>query len=94
LVKPKDIFRIPLKEAEKLQYSCIKQAYIHNYNNNRFYHKFCKERAVSPDDIKTNEDLLKIPLLPDKFFKDYPAGKDFALWLANIYTGALPLHGL
>ena len=90
LVKPKDIFRIPLKEAEKLQLSCIKQAFIHNYNNNRFYHKFCKERTVTPDDIKTNEDLLKIPLIPDKFFKDYPSGKDFALWLANIYTGEVP----
>ncbi len=90
LVKPKDIFRIPLKEGEKLQLACIKQAFIHNYNNNRFYHKFCKERTVTPDDIKTNEDLLKIPLIPDKFFKDYPAGKDFALWLANIYTGEVP----
>ena len=90
LVKPKDIFRIPLKEGEKLQLACIKQAFIHNYNNNRFYHKFCKERTVTPDDIKTNEDLLKIPLIPDKFFKDYPSGKDFALWLANIYTGEVP----
>src|SRR5512136_264007 len=90
LVKPKDIFRIPLKEAEKLQFSCIKYAFIHNYNNNKFYHKFCKERAITPDDLKTNQDLTKIPLIPDKFFKDYPSGKDFALWLANIYTGEVP----
>jgi hypothetical protein len=33
---------------------------------------------------------MKIPLIPDKFFKDYPSGKDFALWLANIYTGEVP----
>lgn len=90
LVKPKDIFRIPLPEAEKLQFSCIKHAFIHHYNNNKFYHKFCKQQTIAPDDIKTNQDLLKIPLIPDKFFKDYPPGKDFALWLANIYTGDLP----
>jgi phenylacetate-coenzyme A ligase PaaK-like adenylate-forming protein len=90
LVKPKDIFRIPLPEAEKLQFSCIKQVFMHHYNNNKFYHKFCKEQAITPDDIKTNQDLTKIPLIPDKFFKDYPVGKDFALWLANIYTGELP----
>jgi len=90
LVKPKDIFRIPLPEAEKLQFSCIKQAFLHHYNNNTFYHRFCKQHAITPEDIKTNQDLMKIPLIPDKFFKDYPAGKDFAVWLANIYTGKLP----
>jgi hypothetical protein len=90
LARPKDLFRIPLSEAEKLQFSCIKQAFIHNYNNNQFYHRFCKEQRVTPDDLKTNQDLNKIPLIPDKFFKDYPPGKDFAVWLANIYTGELP----
>jgi len=90
LAKPKDLFRIPLREAEELQFKCIKQAFIHNYNNNQFYHRFCKEQAVTPDDLRTNQDLTKIPLIPDKFFKDYPPGKDFAVWLANIYTGELP----
>jgi hypothetical protein len=90
LVKPKDLFRVPLQDAELLQLACIKQAFVHNYNNNKFYHKFCDERGVKPSDIKTNQDLTKIPLIPDKFFKDYPEGKNFALWLANIYTGDLP----
>jgi hypothetical protein len=90
LAKPKDLFRIPLREAEQLQFKCIKQAFIHNYNNNQFYHRFCKEKAVTPDNLKTNQDLTKIPLIPDKFFKDYPPGKDFAVWLGNIYTGELP----
>lgn len=90
LVKYNDIYRIPLDKAEKLQFSCIKHAFIHHYNNNQFYHNFCKEHQVTPDDIKTNNDLTKIPLIPDKFFKDYPSGKEFATWLANIYTGELP----
>jgi hypothetical protein len=90
LVKPRDLFRVPLKEAEKLQFDCIKTAFIHNYTNNAFYQKFCKERGIGPTDLKTNDDLAKIPLIPDRFFKDYPVGKDFALWLANVYTGQLP----
>ena len=90
LVKPKDIFRIPLDEAEKLQFSCIKNAFIHHYNNNNFYHKFCKEQGIKPDDIKKNQDLIKIPLIPDSFFKNYPSGKDFAKWLATVYTGEIP----
>jgi len=51
---------------------------------------FCKENNISPDDIKTSDDLVKIPLIPDGFFKDYPHGKEFATWLGNIHTGDLP----
>jgi phenylacetate-coenzyme A ligase PaaK-like adenylate-forming protein len=36
------------------------------------------------------EDLDRIPLIPDRFFKDYPEGRDFAIWLGNICTGDLP----
>ena len=36
------------------------------------------------------DDFNKIPLIPDKFFKTYPAGKEFAMWLATIYTGEIP----
>lgn len=90
LYKPKDLFRIPLKEAEQLQFKAIKFAFNHHYVNNRFYQDFCKENNTSPDDIKTSDDLVKIPLIPDGFFKDYPHGKEFATWLGNIHTGDLP----
>ena len=90
LYQPKDIYRIPIEEAERMQFNTIKYAFNHHYENNRFYHNFCKEHDMRPDDLKTNADLTKIPLIPDKFFKDYPDGKEFATWLANIYTGSLP----
>lgn len=45
---------------------------------------------MDPDDIKSYDDLKKIPLLQDKFFKDYPGGKEFAVWLSNIFTGDIP----
>ena len=90
IYKPRDFYRIPLKEAEEMQFKSIKYAFNHHYENNAFYHNFCKEHDMSPTDIKTLDDFEKIPLIPDKFFKDYPAGKDFATWVGNMYTGDLP----
>ena len=90
LYKPRDLFRIPLKEAEEMQFKSIKYAFKHHYENNSFYNNFCKENNIEPNDIKNLDDLDKIPLIPDKFFKDYPSGKDFATWLGNIFTGDLP----
>ncbi|MCX6664100.1 MAG: hypothetical protein NTZ75_07620 [Euryarchaeota archaeon] len=90
LYTPPNLFRIPLKEAYEMQLKSIKYTFLHQYTDNKFYQNFCKERNFSPDDIKTLDDLDKIPLIPDSFFKDYPTGKDFALWLGNIFTGSLP----
>jgi len=90
LYKPVDLYRIPLHEAQQMQLKALRYAFKRQYEQNQIYHKFCKEHKVSPDDIKTNNDLPKIPLVPDKFFKDYPHGKEFAIWLGNIYTGTLP----
>jgi hypothetical protein len=90
LYTPPDLFRIPLKEASEMLLKSMKYSFALQYNNNKVYHNFCKERNFSPDNIKTLEDLDKIPLIPDNFFKDYPTGKDFALWLGNLFTGSLP----
>jgi phenylacetate-coenzyme A ligase PaaK-like adenylate-forming protein len=73
-----------------LRFKAIKYAFKRHYEKNSFYKNFCKEQKIEPDDIKKSSDLTKIPLVPDKFFKDYPTGKDFALWLSTIYTGNLP----
>ncbi|MFH1101842.1 MAG: hypothetical protein V1726_07390 [Methanobacteriota archaeon] len=90
LFKPRDLFRVPLEEAQTLQLKAIRYAFNYQYTNNKMYHTFCKNHGVSPADITTSDDLKKIPLIPDKFFKDYPTGREFAVWLANIATGELP----
>jgi phenylacetate-coenzyme A ligase PaaK-like adenylate-forming protein len=90
LYKPDDLYRIPLKEGYEMQFKSIKHTFTYQYNNNKVYQNFCKDRKFSPADIQTSDDLEKIPLIPDSFFKDYPAGRDFALWLGNIFTGTLP----
>ncbi len=90
LYKPLDIYNVPKKEAEEFKYKSIKYAFKYHYENNSFYRKFCKENKICPDDIKNIDDFNKIPLIPDKFYKTYPSGKEFAMWLATIYTGELP----
>jgi phenylacetate-coenzyme A ligase PaaK-like adenylate-forming protein len=88
--KPHDLFDMPDKEANEYKFKAIKYAFKLHYEKNSFYRKYCKEKNVTPDDIKSTDDFIKIPLLPDKFFKAYPSGNEFAMWLATIYTGDLP----
>lgn len=90
LYGPPDLFRIPLAEAETLQFQAIHFAFAHHYTQNATYRNFCREHGISPDDLKAPGDLDKIPLVSDRFFKDYPSGRDFALWLGNVFTGDLP----
>ncbi len=90
LFAPPDLYRVPLDEAEQLQLAALQYTFAHHYRNNEYYRKFCEERSVSPDDIRTPEDLTRIPLISDTFFKSYPGGRDFATWLGNLYTGELP----
>ncbi|MDD1720853.1 MAG: hypothetical protein LUP95_02600 [Euryarchaeota archaeon] len=90
LFKPIDLFSVPIDEAHAMQLKAIKYTFTHHYNNNAFYRKYCDMRGVTPSDIKTNDDLYKIPLIPDLTFKQYPEGRDFARWLASVHTGELP----
>jgi hypothetical protein len=86
----KDLYRIPVKEANELRFKSIKYQFKRHFELNSTYNGFCKEKKVTPQDIKTLKDLEKIPLIPGEFYKNYPSGRDFALWLSNIFTGEIP----
>jgi hypothetical protein len=90
LYEPVDLFRVPVEEAQDMQLKAIKHTFTHHYRNSDFYHRYCEMRNVRPDDIKTVDDLDTIPLIPDTTFKEYPSGKEFAYWLATVFTGTLP----
>jgi len=90
LYGPSDPYRVPTEEANDLCFRSVKFQFDRHYHHNRMYHEFCQEFGVVPDDIRSFEDLGKVPLIPNEFFKDCPSGKDFALWLGNLYTGTLP----
>ena len=90
LYGPTDIYRVPIDEAWAMQLRAIKHTFTRHYKLNHFYHKYCETRGVTPEDIRTYDDLEKIPLIPDTTFKQHPSGEDFAHWIANVYTGELP----
>jgi hypothetical protein len=90
LYGPPDPFRVPWQRAQALQLAAVRFAFERHYRLNRIYRGFCDERGVTPADIRNAADLERIPLLPDSFFKDHPAGREFALWLANIFSGEMP----
>jgi hypothetical protein len=92
LFMPKNLLNIENKKAEELRLKAIKYSFKHHYNNNFFYHHLCREKNVKPSDIKNLSDVVKIPLIPDSFFKDYPNdGKKFLKWLSNISSVKIPL---
>lgn len=86
----KDPYNVPLEKAKEFQFKAVKFQFKRHYEKNRFYRELCKSQNIQPDNIKSYSDLDKIPLLQDKFFKSYPDGRDFAVWLSNVFTGDLP----
>lgn len=90
LYKPLDLYQVPQKQAAALCFKAIKYIFHYHYTHNPSYQSFCKNRVVSPNDIKSSSDFKKIPLLSDKFYKDYPSGRDFALWLGNLFSIDIP----
>ena len=91
LFSSEQIFNVPDLTAKDLRFQAIKFAFDYHYNKLNFYHRFCKDLEVKPDDIKNEEDLLKIPLLSDIIFKDHPeAGINFIRWIDKLYVGDIP----
>jgi hypothetical protein len=90
LYKPIDLLRVPIDEAQAMQFKAIEYAFKRHYTLSPFYGKYCDMKGFIPDDLKTYDDLEKIPLIPDLTFKQHPSGEDFAHWIASIFTGDLP----
>ena len=54
--------RKPWKEIEKYQLKKVKSVVHHAYTNSPFYYKKFKKAGINPSDIKTLNDLSKIPV--------------------------------
>jgi len=89
LFSPSSYFNNYKKNLEML-FPAIKYSFDHHYNKNYLYKRLCEVNNIEPDNIKTLDDVSKIPLIPDSFFKDYPEEKGFLNWLDSVYTGISP----
>ncbi|MCD6448180.1 MAG: phenylacetate--CoA ligase [Thermoplasmata archaeon] len=66
---------MPLKDLKELQLSRLKKIVKHAYENNEIYHRKFDEAGLKPDDIKSLDDLEKIPFLTkDELRNYYPFG--------------------
>jgi len=81
-------FNYHFNEMEERRFKAIKESLNHHYSKSHFYNQLCKEYEFVPDDVKNTKDLEKIPMLPDTFFKEYPAEhpKEIFEWLTKIST--------
>jgi phenylacetate-coenzyme A ligase PaaK-like adenylate-forming protein len=85
-----EMFFNEYKKNQEMILPALKYSFKHHYENNVIYKKLCEINKVTPDKIKTMDDIKKIPLLPDSFFKDYTDNREFLKWLNNVSTGMLP----
>jgi phenylacetate-coenzyme A ligase PaaK-like adenylate-forming protein len=85
-----ETFFLKYSKAQEYLFPAIRHTFKHHYENNFLYHRVCEVNGVTPEIITKQQDVKKIPLLPDAFFKDYPDGRRFLHWLKTIFTGALP----
>jgi long-chain-fatty-acid---luciferin-component ligase len=85
-----NIYRVDSEEAQRIRFKAIRHSFKHHYENNEFYRRYCQTDNVSPSVIKEPSDLMKIPFIPDAFFKDHPSGEGFLAWLQKISTGKVP----
>ena len=76
------------EKMDKMRFKAIKESLNHHYGKSKFYNQLCREYEFRPDDVRNMKDLEKIPMLPDTFFKEYPAEnpKEVFEWLNRIST--------
>jgi len=80
----KDLFDVEVEKANRLRFNAVKFSFNHHYHHNRFYNSLCEQRGIKPEYIETIDDLFKIPLIPQRVFKQYPETKHFIPWLRGI----------
>ena len=91
------VFRFPIEEQRALKASLIVENFRFHYENNAYYRSLCELQGVKPSDIRSFDDLVKIPLIPVSQFKRTDTQKLLTLGLDKIEvemrstgTGGIP----
>ena len=72
LWKIKKTKRLTPSELEELQNRKLRAIVKHAYENVPYYHKLFSSVKVKPEDIRTKEDLIKIPITTKKILQEIP----------------------
>ena len=62
---------LPKREIEELQLKRLKWVVRHAYENVPFYRQRLKDAGIHPDDIKSREDIVKIPFTTKEHLREY-----------------------
>lgn len=65
------IEEMPKEELHRLQYRLLKTLVYKLYSFSDFYHRRMKEQGVHPDDIRTLEDVQKLPFMYKSDLRDH-----------------------
>ncbi len=64
------VYQLSTQEQNELKTKLIIENFQYHFSNNSFYREACLSKGVSIESIKSYDDLVKIPLIPVKRFKD------------------------
>lgn len=64
-----ELYRMPQAALDGIKTDLIREAFRFHYENNRYYREACLARALSPEDIRSAADLVRIPLIPIAKFR-------------------------
>ena len=73
IASAKSVFRLEADVQNEIKLQLIKDNFTFHYENNALYKKVCMEKQVSPEDIQSTCDLVKIPTIAIAKFKDVNA---------------------
>ena len=89
----RDIERLTREELERLQKKRLRSTLKLAYEKTRLYREKFKQAGVQPNDIKTYDDLVKIPFSSkEDFVRDYlaPIASRVSVWHTTSGTSGLP----
>jgi len=69
------LFAMEDEDLATLQFEMIKRSFTYHFENNAFYQDLCKCAGLTPEGLKTEADLDKIPLIPVSAYKGQDSHK-------------------
>lgn len=65
----KDCMHYSYDEVKEIQDKIFPASFEYHYKNNEQYRLYCDALNISPEEVKTSDDIYKIPLIPSMIFK-------------------------
>ena len=59
-------------ELKKIQEKMFLDIFKHAYENTTFYHRLYRKHDISPNDVKSLDDIIKLPIITKQDLKQYP----------------------